>query len=157
MIFVTLGTTNNPFPRLSAEVLSLVVNHGYDYSDFIIQSGVTKFSDSFTNKSEFYEKNLFDYYLSRSEFVISHAGVGTVMSCLIKNKIVIACPRYNQLNEHVDDHQLEFCEAMKDNQYLLALTKGARLVDLVRSVKLFRSHYIENNDVLSYLKCIIKD
>ena len=46
--------------------------------------------------------------MCNARIVITHAGVGNIITCLNHNKIPITVPRQRLYGEHVDNHQLEF-------------------------------------------------
>lgn len=58
-------------------------------------------------------------YLSASEYtkifenakvVVSHAGMGTIISCLTQSKPIVIMPRLAELGEHRNDHQVATCK-----------------------------------------------
>jgi UDP-N-acetylglucosamine transferase subunit ALG13 len=58
-------------------------------------------------------------YLSASEYtkifdsakvVVSHAGMGTIISCLTQSKPIVIMPRIAELGEHRNDHQAATCK-----------------------------------------------
>jgi UDP-N-acetylglucosamine transferase subunit ALG13 len=52
----------------------------------------------------------FNTLLETAELVITHAGVGNVIKCVRYKSQFIIVPRRSNRNEHIDDHQLEFCD-----------------------------------------------
>ena len=46
--------------------------------------------------------------------VVTHAGVGSILTCLLNGKRPVVVPRLAGLGEHVDDHQLELARRLRD-------------------------------------------
>ena len=62
-------------------------------------------------------------FLSASEYtkifeqatvVVSHAGMGTILSCLTQSKPIIVMPRLEKLGEHRNDHQIATCKRFEN-------------------------------------------
>lgn len=50
--------------------------------------------------------------IRRADVVISHAGVGSILSCLENGKVPIVVTRRQEFNEHVDNHQMNIAELL---------------------------------------------
>lgn len=110
MIFVTIGT-QLPFdrlikiiddiaPRLNEEIIAQVYKCGFKPKNI-------KTVD-FIAPDEF--NNIFD----KARLIISHAGMGTILSALQKDKPIIIFPRIAALGEHRNEHQLATAKKFKD-------------------------------------------
>jgi exopolysaccharide biosynthesis glucuronosyltransferase PssE len=101
MILVTLGTNEQPFPRLvrAVEALapreSLVVQYGSCTTD----GGAGRWVD-FLPFDELAD------LMREARVVVAHAGIGSVMLARSCGKCPIVVPRRLHLGEAVDDHQL---------------------------------------------------
>ena len=51
-------------------------------------------------------KTAFEKKLELADFVVAHAGIGTILTALSKQKPVLLMPRLAELSEHRNDHQL---------------------------------------------------
>ncbi len=69
--------------------------------------------------------------------MITHAGVGSILSALKKGKKVIACARLAKYGEHTNDHQLQILEAFAQSGYLLPCTELDKLYEVVAQSKEF--------------------
>ena len=58
--------------------------------------------------------------LKECDLLITHGGVGTIVSGIQNGKKVIAVPRLQKYGEHVNDHQLQIIENFADSKYILA-------------------------------------
>ncbi len=103
MIFVTVGA-QMPFDRLVQTVDEWAAETGR--SDIFAQIGPTNWRPhhiqwvQFLNSSEFFKK--FD----EAEAVVAHAGMGTILSALMRNKSILVMPRRGDLRETRNDHQV---------------------------------------------------
>ena len=62
----------------------------------------------------------FNETIEKSDYIITHGGVGSIIDSLKKNKKVIAVPRLGKYNEHVNDHQVEIIESFNENNFSLS-------------------------------------
>ena len=80
--------------------------------------------------------------------VICHGGVGTIVSCLNKNKKVLAVPRLSKYKEHQNDHQLQIVNAYYQKGYLVMMNDGDDFDDKVREALNFKpKKFVSNNDL----------
>ena len=129
MIFVAVGTQRFKFDRLLRQVDSLVEN-GFLQDDIFAQTGSSSYKPKFYKSKEFLNKSEFDSKISTCDLLITHCGVGTIITGLKKEKPVIVCPRLAKYKEHVDDHQLEIAEAFSKLNYVLVCSEGDDLLEL---------------------------
>ena len=103
MIFVTVGT-DGPFDRLVAAVDRWAGETGR--TDVIAQIGRSKLQARFMKSHEFLDPPQFAEHFAAAEFVIAHAGMGTILSALRYEKPLVVMPRRAALGEQRNDHQL---------------------------------------------------
>ena len=135
MILVLLGTQNNSFHRLLEEIERNIEN-GNITEEVVVQAGYTKFEPS-TKKQQIkifntVPKDELEKLIEKANIVISHGGVGSMITANQKGKKVIAVPRYKMYHEHVNDHQLKTIEIFGKRNYVLS-TKNVQ--DLERALK----------------------
>ena len=126
MIFVTVGTHQQPFQRMlsALEALpasELVVQHGYGAPP----SGVSH-AAAFMSFGEMLEQ------FEAADTVVTHAGVGSILLALRVGHTPIVVPRYKRYGEHVDDHQVELTRALADAGRVVAAWDTAGLAATVR-------------------------
>lgn len=103
MIFVTTGT-QLPFDRLVRAVDQWAAeNPGHE---IFAQIGSGKYQPANMTFVEKLDPNEYKHHFDRSELVISHAGMGTIISGLENAKRLVLMPRRATLGEHRNDHQL---------------------------------------------------
>lgn len=127
MIFVTVGTQFG-FDRLIQSLDNWAL--GKDIEIF------AQISDgNYVPKNFEYSRQLnsFEYseFFSKSSLVISHAGMGTIISCLTAHKPIILFPRLYKYGEHRNDHQLATVVGFKDVEGCFIAETESQLIDLV--------------------------
>lgn len=108
MIFVTVGTHEQPFDRLIREVDRLK-EEGIISEDVMIQTGVSKYHPracQFENALPYEEMQ---HLMQEARIVITHGGPSSFMPVLQYGKIPIVVPRRLEYHEHVNNHQVRFC------------------------------------------------
>lgn len=118
MIFVTLGTQNFPFNRL-LELVDRLVGEGIIEGEVFAQTGHSTYVPQNYSGTAFLDSADYSRYMTEADFVIAHAGVGTIMNCLSNGKKLIVVPRTQKYGEHVDDHQFEIAEEFAKKNHLL--------------------------------------
>ena len=103
MIFLTLGTHNQPFER-AIDLVAPLCGH----ERVVIQHGQTPARPEL--RAEWHESlttTQMRAMMRAASTVICHAGVGCIMTALAQDRHPIVVPRLHCHGEHVDDHQLE--------------------------------------------------
>lgn len=145
MILVMLGTQNNSFERLLKELDRLKKNKIIK-EKIIVQSGYTKYSSEDMEIFDFIDKDKLEEYQDKADIIITHGGVGSIISSLKKDKKVIAIPRLKKYDEHVNDHQLDIVESFSNNGYIIGIKEVKELESAYKNIKKFKpKKYIPNN------------
>lgn len=143
MIFVSLGTQDKPFVRLLD-----YLEHSNIKDKIIVQAGFTDYESKKFEIHKYLDKDDFDKYINEADLVICHGGVGTIISCLNKNKKVLAVPRLSKYKEHQNDHQLQIVNAYYQKGYLVMMNDGDDFDDKVREALNFKpKKFVSNNDL----------
>lgn len=126
MIFVTLGTHEQPFNRLLQMVDRLQMNE-----ECIVQYGFSTYRLESCKAVRFIEFGEIRSLMSRADAVVTHAGVGSIMLALSSGKRPVVAPRLQRFGEHVDDHQMEVAEAFARAGKVTLLLPGDDLADKI--------------------------
>ena len=154
MIFVTLGTQDKSFKRLLQGIDECIAS-GIIKDKVIVQAGYTKYDSKNMKIFDLLDKEEFDKYIRECDLLITHGGVGSILTGLKNDKIVIASPRLAKYNEHMNDHQIQIVSRFSEMGYILAYNEGDNLKDiLIKSKKFKPKKYVSNTDKM--IK-IIKD
>lgn len=107
MIFVTVGTHEQPFDRLIRKVDELKQN-GIIKEEVIIQTGFSTYEPKYCRWSKLLPYQQMVQNVADARIVIAHGGPASFIMPLQIGKTPIVVPRQYQFNEHVNDHQVEF-------------------------------------------------
>lgn len=111
MIFVTVGTHEQPFNRLIKKVDELVAE-GTINEPVVMQIG---FSTYIPKHCEWHKMLSYDemkQYIDEARIVITHGGPASFIEVLQAGKIPVVVPRLAEFSEHVNDHQEEFAQVV---------------------------------------------
>lgn len=146
MIFVTVGTHEQPFNRLISKVDELVHQKIID-DEVFMQIGYSTYEPKYTKWEKLIGYDLMAKYEDYSDIIITHGGPATYMSALSKNKKVIVVPRQKKFGEHINDHQLDFALRVQNKGYSLKVIYNIEdLADILRS-DFVNSGFKSNNDL----------
>lgn len=146
MILVLLGTQNNSFNRLLEEINRLIQNKVIK-EEVIVQAGHTKYSSENMEILDFISREKLEELQKKADLIITHGGVGSIVSSITKNKKVIAIPRLHQYGEHVNNHQKEIVELFNDKKYIIGLKSVEELEEAIKKVDKFKPEkYQQNNE-----------
>ena len=101
MIFTTVGT-QLPFPRLTDFMVNWAASN---VEQSVIQSGASQFlgqKDVYETLSE----EQFIRHASNARVIVSHAGIGSILTARDFVCPIIVVPRRAALGEHRNDHQI---------------------------------------------------
>ncbi len=107
-IFVTVGTA--PFPRL-VEMMDRYA--GDSNRRVVIQLARTRYAPKHAEHFTFVERDEHEAYLKNAKIIVTHGGVGTILTALDYGKPMIIVPRLKEFNEGLDDNQLEIAGKME--------------------------------------------
>lgn len=113
MIFVTVGTHEQPFNRLIKEVDRLVET-GIIKDEVFIQTGYSTYEPKFCKWSSLISFDKMNELMQTSDIIITHGGPATFMSAIANSKKPIVVPRQEKYDEHVNDHQVDFAHHVKE-------------------------------------------
>ena len=121
MIFVTVGTHEQPFDRL-VEKMDKLVADGVIQEPVMIQTGYSTYEPKHCSFQKLLPYPEMERYIREARIIITHGGPASFISALQVGKIPIVVPRRSDLNEHVNDHQVEFSRAVaqRKNNILVA-------------------------------------
>lgn len=107
MIFVTVGTHEQPFNRLIQYIDELKGN-GTITEEVIMQTGYSTYEPKHCSWSRLLPYEEMERNVEEARIVICHGGPSTFIMPLQIGKVPIVVPRQHRFGEHVNDHQLEF-------------------------------------------------
>lgn len=108
MIFVTVGTHEQQFNRLIKKIDQLKKD-GYIKDDVFIQTGFSDYIPESCDWKKFLSYEEMIQKIKDAKIVITHGGPSSFILPLQYGKTPIVVPRMKKYDEHVNDHQVEFC------------------------------------------------
>ena len=107
MIFVTVGTHEQPFNRLVQKIDELK-RDGVITEDVMIQTGFSTYEPKYCKWSKLIPYQDMVRNVADARVVITHGGPASFIMPLQIGKTPIVVPRQHKFDEHVNDHQVEF-------------------------------------------------
>jgi UDP-N-acetylglucosamine transferase subunit ALG13 len=126
--FITVGNGREPFERLLRAVVEVQDLLPRPVS---VQCGSTKFAYPTWNVRPFLDMHEFERLIQQSNLLIMHAGAGSVINAARTAKRPIVMPRRACYGEIVDDHQIEFAEALAGQGRVILAREPADLAPAI--------------------------
>lgn len=146
MVFVTLGTQDKPFTRLLIEIERLI-ELGKINGEVIVQAGTTDYQSSRMAIRGFVSDEEFRKNIVECDYMITHAGVGTIMNGLAYGKKMIAVARRVRYGEHENDHQVEITKTFDKEGHILGCVEMEELEEKIPQLETFNvTPYKSNNE-----------
>jgi UDP-N-acetylglucosamine transferase subunit ALG13 len=112
LIFVTVGTHERGFDRLVKAVDDLI-GSGKIKEKVTIQTGYTEYIPKNCDSFKFTDYDNIVELCKKASIIISHGGVGSIITPLELGRPVIVVPRLKRFNEHTNDHQLQIVKELE--------------------------------------------
>lgn len=113
MIFVTVGTHEQPFNRLVKYMDKWSAEHD---EEVVIQTGFSTYEPKHCKWSKLYPYSQMVELVEKARLVITHGGPSSFIMPLQINKIPIVVPRKKEFGEHVNNHQVDFSKAVAERK-----------------------------------------
>ena len=112
MIFITVGTHEQPFDRL-LKCIDKLVEDGKIKEEIVCQKGYTDYEPKNYKAEKLIPYEKMQENIKNARIVITHGGPASFLDPLSIGKIPIVVPRQKDFNEHVNNHQLEFASEVE--------------------------------------------
>ena len=137
MIFVTLGTQDKTFERL-LKAIDKSIEKGEIKEKVIVQAGNTKYESKNMEILDLISPDKFQQLVDECDLLITHGGVGSILSAVKQGKKIIAAPRLKKYNEHVNDHQKQIIKEFAKDGYIIELEDMDKLGEALQKAKKFK-------------------
>lgn len=145
MILVLLGTQNNSFHRLLEEIEKLIEQEIIQ-EEVIVQAGHTKYETKNMEIFDLISKEELEKYQENARIIITHGGVGSIISSIEKGKKVIAIPRLHEYGEHVNNHQKEIVKRFSEQGCIIGIENVNQLKESIIKIEEFEPKKYEHNN-----------
>lgn len=144
MVLVLLGTQANDFSRLIKQI-EKAIDDGIIDEEVIVQKGVTKYNSKKMQSFDLIPKDQIEYFKENANYIITHGGVGSILSSIKIGKKVIAVPRLKKYGEHVNDHQIQIVEKFAEQGYIIGVTDLTKLEEAIKKIHDFSPKEYKSN------------
>ena len=138
MIFVSVGTHEQPFNRLINEINRLT-KEKIVTEDIFIQAGYCSNVTPLCKFENFISIEEMDACMNEARIIIIHGGLGSIFQSLMHKKIPIVVPRQKKFMEHVDDHQVINTEMLLEKKKIIRvldiMTLGKKIISYETELK----------------------
>lgn len=125
MIFVTVGTHEQQFNRLIEEVDRLK-GEGVIEDEVIMQTGFSTYEPKCCSWSKLISYHEMQKNINEARIIITHGGPASFIAPLQVGKIPIVVPRQSRYDEHVNNHQVEFCKRVESEMDNIILVEDCK-------------------------------
>jgi UDP-N-acetylglucosamine transferase subunit ALG13 len=132
MIFVTIGT-QIPFDRFIKTVDEIA---GTINETFVVQALNGNYQPQNFKTVGFIAPDEFDKVVQEARLIVSHAGMGSILSAIDYEKPIIIFSRLASLGEHRNDHQMATAMVINEKGYAYVAYDKKQLKDLLCSKEL---------------------
>lgn len=136
MIFLTIGTLQ-PFDRL-VKTVDTLVGAGRIEDQVIGQIGYGSYCPQRIQAHQVLDKKEFDEQMGKAAFIISHAGMGSIITAITLRKPMIVMPRLKKYSEHVNDHQLDTALKFEELGIVLVANTADELIEKIAMIPDFK-------------------
>ena len=156
MVLVFLGTQNNSFHRLLEKVENCIENKVIN-EDVIVQAGYTKYNSDKMQIFDLIPREKLEELQKEANLIITHGGVGSIISSIEKGKKVIAVPRLHEFQEHVNNHQIEIVKNFNELGFIIGIEDVKELDIAIQKSKTFspKEYKKDNNLMLKIIEDFI--
>ena len=150
MIYVTIGT-QLPFDRLIKFMDELAPQID---EEIIAQVHRCSFKPQHIKTVEFLAPDEFTKLFDSARLIVSHAGIGTILTALQKDKPIIIFPRIAALGEHRNEHQLATAKRFKEMGVLNVAMDEKELAEMLLGGNLAPQKHIGSSAAPSLIQAV---
>lgn len=115
MVFVTVGTHEQPFDRLVKAIDRLVAD-GTLEEEVFVQTGYCTYVPEHCDWQQFVPAPEMRSRMEAADVVVTHGGPSSFIEALAAGKAPVVVPRYERFGEHVNDHQAAFVRLVAERK-----------------------------------------
>lgn len=132
MIFATVGT-QLPFDRMIKTIDKW--NEKQELSECFAQVGIGGHATSSLGFAETLTPSQFAKKIAKCKVIVSHAGMGTILTALQVGKPIVIMPRLASRGEHRNDHQLATAEHLRGISGIYVADNEAQLTHTLDQIQ----------------------
>lgn len=128
MIFVTVGTHEQPFDRL-LRCIDKMVEDGKIKEEVVVQKGYTDLKLKYCKEYKLIGYDEMKKYIKEARIVVTHGGPASFIAPISIGKVPIVVPRKKEFDEHVNNHQLEFAREVEQRMKNIIVADNEREIE----------------------------
>ena len=144
MIFVTLGTNDKQFTRL-LKAVDKAIDEKVIEDRVVVQAGFTKYESKNMEIFDTMDRDQFSSFMEGADLIITHGGVGTIMTALKERKKILAAARLQKYHEHVNDHQIQLLSEFDSEGYLVYMEDLSDISPYIKKIQDFEPKMYQSN------------
>jgi UDP-N-acetylglucosamine transferase subunit ALG13 len=129
VIFVTVGTHEQPMQRLMAAI-ALLPRLLPDHGRYVVQHGYSTPPDQWEAHA-FLAPAALSALMMESDIIVCHGGPATIAEARALGKIPVVVPRSRRYGEHVDDHQVAYARRLAREGEIILVEETGQLADVI--------------------------
>ncbi len=141
MIFVTVGT-QLPFDRLIQAVDEWAGDQRE--TNVFAQTGAGTYQPSHISSSEFLGVSDFNSRVENADLLISHAGMGSIITAMENSKPIVLIPRLAKFGEHRNDHQLATVSKFRKLSNVFVAENETELPNVIKQALASQVSYVQD-------------
>lgn len=150
------GTQDKRFDRFMDAILAskFIYEH-----DVYVQLGYTSGNYPQVHAKQYYSQEELDKQIKQADLIITHAGVGSIVSALKEHKTTIVVARLGKYKEQNNDHQVQIMERFSNMGYIIPLTDFSKLDEAIEQSKNFKpkEYHPDKQGILDEIETFIKN
>ena len=125
-----------PFDRLLRLVDQWAAAH--PEHEVYAQTGDTAYTPQHIDHQAMLGRDEYEALVDRCDAMVAHAGTGTIIDCLLRNKPLLVLPRLSELGETRNDHQVGTARHFAEQGQILAAFDEQELLQQMDRLLQFR-------------------
>jgi UDP-N-acetylglucosamine transferase subunit ALG13 len=105
--------------------------------EFFIQTGNSSYVPRNCEHVDFMDSIEYNKKISECSVLVTHAGVGTIISGISLGKPVVVVPRSRKYGEHVDEHQSQIAGAFESKGLVLCCHDTDKLEESIEEARTY--------------------
>ncbi|WP_278246513.1 PssE/Cps14G family polysaccharide biosynthesis glycosyltransferase [Butyrivibrio sp. VCB2006] len=105
--------------------------------EIFVQRGWSDYTPTNCGYTDFMDVDEYNKKIAECSVLITHAGVGTIISGINAKRPIVVVPRKNKYAEHVDDHQCQIANAFSSKGCVLCCEEVTELKDYIDKARTF--------------------
>lgn len=136
MILMVCGTQKFPLDRMLRE-MDRLIETGVITEEVFAQIGHSTYEPRHYQWARFVAGEEFEEKIKNCDLLLTHSGVGTILTGKELGKPVLVYPRSAKYAEHVDDHQWQIAREFRKRDYVLICEEAAQMARRIEECRHF--------------------